>query len=147
MPTVPALQAALNNANKQLTQRNLQLDNANTQLNNLKTQLTNLNTSLVLATRELYAPTALSGIYFSLNPLSFSGLTQIMIQVPGEEAHYDVLWCSSWPRQNLFNVQYDMYGHDGTRIPGLYINNVEVQRGVVVWHTVGGKKTWVTFPE
>ena len=148
MTTVPALKAALNNVNAQLTVRDAQLANLETQLKDLKTRLNNQSGHLIQAAQELYAPMILPGIYVSLNPGSFSGETKIVRHVSAEQwipAHYQELWSSSWPRDNLSDVQYNMYGWHGTRVPGLFIDNVAVDRWVIICHTVGGKTTWVTF--
>ena len=148
MTTVPALKAALNNVNAQLTVRDAQLANLETQLKNLKTRLNNQSGHLIQAAQDLYAPMILPGLYVSLNPGSFSGETQIVRHVPAEQwipAHYEELWSSLWPRGALGDVQYNMYGQHGTRLPGLFVDNVAVDRWVIVCHTVGEKRTWVTF--
>ena len=142
MSTVPALQAAFNNANAQLAESNAQLPG-------LTATLRNTNRYLIAATRELYAPTTVRGVYSSLEPMSFFGETQIVRQVPGEtpeHTRYEELWYSSSPQVNPHNVEHDKYGHYGTRVPGLFISHEEVERWVIIWYTVGDKRTCVTFP-
>ena len=141
MSTVPALQAALNNANAQLTE-------SNARIAALSATLGKKNRYLIAASRELYAPTTVRGVYSSLEPMSFIGETQIVRQVPGEtleHVRYEELWSSSSPQVNPYNVEHNMYGHYGTRVPGLFISHEEVERWVVIWYTVGEKRTCVTF--
>ncbi|KAI4906444.1 hypothetical protein J4E90_010518 [Alternaria incomplexa] len=129
MSTVPALQAALNNANAQLTE-------SNAQIAALSATLGNKNRYLIAASRELYAPTTVRGVYYSLEPMSFIGETQIVRQVPGEtleHVRYEELWSSSSPQVNPYNVEHNMYGHYGTRVPGLFISHEEVESQRYQW--------------
>jgi len=104
---------------------------------------------------ELYLPTKISGLYISPTIRALPDCIEIATRPPGA-TEYHIQWSSCWSKEKLalddtvtlptvkkMTVKtVNKHGRTGTRVPGIFVANEEVEQSLLaIWTTAEGKKT------
>ena len=116
------------------------------------TETNNTTTQDPSAAQELYLPTRISGLYISPTIQALHDCIEIAKRPPGV-TEYHIQWSSkeklacddtvNLPTvKNMTVKTVNKHGRTGTRVPGIFVANEEVEQSLLaIWTTAEEKKT------